>query len=70
MSSIKIYEDMCKGCMLCANACKTGCLGKSDKRGKQGYLLPMVVHAEKCVQCHMCELVCPDTAIEVFKEEA
>ena len=67
MAKIKIFEDICKGCLLCANACRFGVLVKSQVRGKQGYLLPEVVNADNCKACHMCEMTCPDMAIEIFE---
>lgn len=67
MNEITIFNDSCKGCMLCVNACKAGVLEKSEVRGKLGYLLPKASSPDKCVACMMCELVCPEMAIEVKK---
>lgn len=69
MSKIIIYDQICKGCLLCVNSCKFGVLEKSDVRGKQGYLMPRVAAPENCRACHICELVCPDVAIEVMEDE-
>ncbi len=66
VSAINIYSDICKGCGICVDACKFGVFEMSTERGKQGYLLPKVVRLEKCTQCMLCELSCPDIAIEVI----
>jgi len=31
----------------------------------KGYYVPVVAQPENCTKCRMCELVCPDFAIEV-----
>lgn len=69
MSRIVIYDQTCKGCLLCVNSCRFGVLERSDIRGKQGYLLPRVAHPEACRACHICETVCPDLAIEIMEDE-
>jgi len=66
VTAINIYSDICKGCGICVDACKFGVFEMSTERGKQGYLLPKVVRLENCTKCELCELSCPDIAIEVI----
>lgn len=68
VTAINIYSDICKGCGICVDTCKFGVYEMSTDRGKQGYLLPRVVHLESCTKCMLCELSCPDIAIEVIGE--
>lgn len=68
LSKIVIYDEVCKGCMLCMNNCHFGVIERSEVRGRQGYLLPRISAPEECRGCHMCELVCPDMAIEVRED--
>ncbi len=65
-TAINIYSDLCKGCEICVDTCKFGVFEMTTNRGKQGYLLPRVAHLEKCTLCMLCELSCPDMAIEVL----
>ncbi len=68
--SIKIYQDACKGCGLCIEACPLGLLKLSDKINAFGYKAIMQEDPEgKCTGCAMCALICPDIAIEVYREE-
>jgi 2-oxoglutarate ferredoxin oxidoreductase subunit delta len=41
----------------------------SDKFSSTGYYPATMVKPEKCTGCTLCALVCPDVAIEVYKEE-
>lgn len=66
--TINIYSDLCKGCRLCIASCGFDVFEMSQERGKQGYLLPRVAHVENCKKCLLCELSCPDMAIEVLGE--
>ncbi len=37
----------------------------SKELSEKGVHYPVPVHAEKCVKCKLCELLCPDFAIAV-----
>ncbi len=66
--TISIYRDLCKGCRLCIASCGFDVLEMSQERGKQGYPLPTVARPKNCRNCLLCELSCPDMAIEVSRE--
>jgi 2-oxoglutarate ferredoxin oxidoreductase subunit delta len=55
---IQIKVSWCKGCGLCVDYCNRGVLEMRDG-------LPVVLQAEKCSRCLMCEVICPDFAITV-----
>jgi len=57
-----VYDAWCKGCGLCYEFCPTGVF-TSDRTGR-----PVVSHPDKCISCYLCEKLCPDMAITVYKE--
>jgi len=59
-----IQEEWCKGCGICVHFCPKEVLKLDDKTNKV-----FVAHPEKCIACRMCELRCPDLAIEVMVEK-
>jgi 2-oxoglutarate ferredoxin oxidoreductase subunit delta len=62
--AVTIFPAWCKKCGLCHRFCPAGVFER-DESGR-----PYVAHGEKCVNCRMCELRCPDFAISVdVKEE-
>jgi len=60
--------ERCKECGYCVLFCpqKTLCIGKDINQ--KGYYPPIAQTPEKCTACAICARVCPDAAIEVFKE--
>lgn len=60
---IMINRDWCKGCGICVQFCPTKVL-ELDAREKV-----VAVRPEDCICCKMCELRCPDLAIEVLTQE-
>jgi 2-oxoglutarate ferredoxin oxidoreductase subunit delta len=63
LKTIMINRDWCKGCGICVSLCPTKVL-ELDAADKA-----TVVRPEDCICCRMCELRCPDLAIEVQTEE-
>jgi 2-oxoglutarate ferredoxin oxidoreductase subunit delta len=55
---IQVRVSWCKGCGLCVDYCNRGVLVMKEE-------LPVVVAAEKCTRCMLCEAICPDFAIAV-----
>lgn len=47
----------CCGCEACINACPKGCI--SPIIDEEGFLYPKV-DLSKCIDCHLCEHVCPE----------
>ena len=58
-----INMDWCKGCGICVEFCPKNVLELDDKEK----VYP--ARPEDCIACKMCELRCPDLAIEVVTEE-
>ncbi len=60
---VHILEDRCKGCGYCIEYCPKQVLAFASKFNSKGYHPPTVVVAEDCVNCHYCEVICPEFAI-------
>ncbi len=58
-SPVELELDLCKACGICIELCPD----KVFDRDKLGY--PVIARPEECSQCLICELHCPDFAIEV-----
>jgi 2-oxoglutarate ferredoxin oxidoreductase subunit delta len=58
-----IDAEWCKGCGICIHFCPKHVL-EFNKQGKA-----MAARPEDCIACLLCELRCPDLAIQIIKED-
>jgi len=65
---VHIVDERCKGCGYCIAYCPRDVLELSTRYNIKGYRPPVVKKPEACVNCHYCEIICPDFAI--FSSEA
>jgi 2-oxoglutarate ferredoxin oxidoreductase subunit delta len=56
---IVIHEKLCKACSICVDFCPTNVL---ELKGS----VVAVRNLEACTRCQLCDLRCPDFAIQVF----
>lgn len=63
LKAIVINRDWCKGCGICVHLCPKKVL-ELDAKDKAVAVRPV-----DCICCRMCELRCPDLAIEIQIEE-
>ena len=62
---IHIIKERCKGCRFCVEYCPTDVLEMSEEFNLKGYHPPVAVNADACVECHLCEMLCPEFAIYI-----
>ena len=60
---VLIIADRCKGCGFCVEYCPKGVLVLSEEFNIKGYHPPKVIKEGECVNCNLCEMICPDFAI-------
>ena len=69
---IIIDRERCKGCYLCISVCPNEVISISKSLNQQGYypVEPKVNedNGKGCIACAMCAVICPDIAIEVYRE--
>ncbi len=63
LKELVINRDWCKGCGICVTFCPKKVL-ELDRDEKA-----CAVRPEDCICCSLCELRCPDLAIEVKTEQ-
>lgn len=61
--ALTVNQKFCKGCGICIAFCPKKVL-TLDEMGKVHVKYP-----DKCIACGLCQLRCPDFAIEVTKQE-
>ncbi|MDR0453472.1 MAG: 4Fe-4S binding protein [Deferribacteraceae bacterium] len=60
--TVTINSEWCKGCGICVHFCPTKTLAMREFKAA-------VEYPEKCNGCMMCELRCPDFAVEAKTTE-
>jgi len=60
---VHIIVDRCKGCGYCIEYCPNDVLEVAEEFNAQGYHPPKVKNPENCLNCGLCEVICPDYAI-------
>ena len=62
-TAITVNENWCKSCGICIRFCPKNVLISNEKG------VPMAKNIDDCIHCRLCELRCPDFAINVRKKE-
>jgi 2-oxoglutarate ferredoxin oxidoreductase subunit delta len=61
--AVRVLRERCKGCGICIAFCPKHVLEPSPEMNAKGYHPPEVRAGAECVNCHFCEVLCPDFAI-------
>jgi len=65
-----VIASRCKGCGWCIEYCPKKILRPSEEFNEKGYHYPIVTDQGQCVNCKVCEDICPDFAIfSLVREE-
>ena len=71
---ITLDREACKACYLCISVCPEKLIAISQKLNQKGYYPAEVVETDpekagpRCTGCATCATICPDVAIEVYRE--
>ncbi len=61
--TVYVIKNRCKGCGFCIEYCPKQILFVSEEFNEKGYHYPIVADDTGCVNCQVCEDICPEFAI-------
>lgn len=69
MGRIVVDARVCKGCGYCINFCPKKVIHFGETRNSSGYgnRVAEQIEGADCAACKTCAIVCPDSAITVYK---
>ena len=67
--TVYIIKNRSKGCRFCIEYCPKKILEVSKEFNEKGYHYPVVIDEDACVNCKVCEDICPDFAIYSITKE-
>lgn len=67
MARINVLKDRCKGCGLCIGVCPKKILKMGTALNTTGNYYVTQTNESLCIACKFCGMICPDSAIEVYK---
>lgn len=65
---VEIRAESCKSCGYCVKFCPKNVLAIGDQVNSKGYRYVVAANPDECTGCTSCGVVCPDAAIEVYRE--
>ncbi len=68
MAEVKVIAERCKSCGYCIKFCPKQVLAVGEKVNSKGYEYVTAVNMDACVGCCACARICPDGAIEIYKD--
>ena len=68
--TIRIDEDLCKGCWLCIAVCPRKAMGFAANINISGFHPACTLDSENCTGCAQCALMCPDACITIMRADA
>jgi len=74
VGKITLDREVCKACYLCVSVCPEKLISVSDQLNQKGYYPAKFTEANgnkearKCTGCATCAIICPDVAIEVYRD--
>ena len=68
MAKVTVDSALCKGCVLCVDACPKKVMGVSPELNAKGFHPAKLIDEDGCISCAFCAIMCPDNAITVRKE--
>lgn len=60
---VVVIKERCKGCGFCIEFCPRDVLVFADEFNAKGYHPPYAAEQDKCLDCRLCETLCPEFAI-------
>jgi len=68
MNKVEITAERCKACDLCVRACPKKILARGSEINAGGHRYVVCTDQSQCIACASCAWNCPDSAIDVWKE--
>lgn len=69
LGKVEIIKERCKSCGYCVKYCPKQVLAVGKEVNSKGYEYVYPANPDDCIGCAICGRICPDGAIDVYKDK-